>query len=419
MAGTTVAFHTLGCKLNFAESSTLLRNLEQDGFIRRDFEEQADIYVVNTCSVTSRADQECRALVRRIKRQAPASKVVITGCYAQLKPQEIAAVEGVDLVLGANEKFHLVTHLKNMAADQSRICSCDISEVNDFHPAWSLQDRTRSFLKVQDGCDYHCSFCTIPLARGKSRSSRIDRVLEQVEKIAASGVKEIVLTGVNLGDFGKSGPGAEEDFLGLIRALDQMESILRFRISSIEPNLLNEDIIHFIAGSKRFMPHFHIPLQSGSNKILGLMKRRYRKELYSSRVRLIQSLMPHCCIGADMITGFPSESQEDFNESFQFVQSLDLSYLHVFTYSERQSTAALDIGPTVPHRERQERTAAFRQLSEEKRADFELRHRGQTRPVLFESGNGEGILEGYSDNYIRVTVPLCKEWVNQVIPWTL
>ncbi len=419
MPGTTVAFHTLGCKLNFAESSTLLRDLEQEGFIRRDFEEQADIYVVNTCSVTSRADQECRALVRRIKRQAPASKVVITGCYAQLKPKEIASLDGVDLVLGAGEKFHLVSHLKNLAGCSSRICSCDISGVNDFQPAWSLQDRTRSFLKVQDGCDYHCSFCTIPFARGKSRSSRLDRVLEQVEQIAASGVKEIVLTGVNLGDFGKSGPGAEEDFTCLIRALDRVASIQRFRISSIEPNLLDEEIIRFVAGSNRFMPHFHIPLQSGSDRILGLMKRRYRRELYSSRVRLIKTLMPHCCIGADLITGFPSESEADFKESFRFVENLDLSYLHVFTYSERASTAALEIGPIVPHRQRQERTSAFRQLSEKKREDFERRHRGQTRPVLFESGNGESLLEGYSDNYIRVSSPFSKERVNQVIPWTL
>ncbi|HRH60474.1 MAG TPA: tRNA (N(6)-L-threonylcarbamoyladenosine(37)-C(2))-methylthiotransferase MtaB, partial [Chitinophagaceae bacterium] len=338
----TVAFHTLGCKLNFSETSTLSRMLESDGFVKTDFDEHADVYVINTCSVTDNADKECRQLVRRIQRKAPESLVVITGCYAQLKPEEIASIPGVDLVLGAAEKFNITKHLKELSkGDSAKICSCDIEDVNGFISSYSLNDRTRAFLKVQDGCDYNCSFCTIPLARGKSRSDAISHVVQNAEMLAASGIKEIVLTGVNLGDFGNNNSADnKENFFQLIQQLDNVQGIERFRISSIEPNLLSDDIIAFVAASKKFMPHFHIPLQSGSNKILGLMRRRYRKELYADKVQKIKSLMPHCCIGVDVIVGFPSETEDDFDETFQLLHALDISYLHVFTYSERDNTKA-------------------------------------------------------------------------------
>ncbi|HEX8461500.1 MAG TPA: MiaB/RimO family radical SAM methylthiotransferase, partial [Segetibacter sp.] len=315
----SVAFHTLGCKLNFSETSTLSRLLENEGFEKKDFDDKADVYVINTCSVTDNADKECRQLVRRIQRKAPESLVVITGCYAQLKSKEIAEIEGVDLVLGAAEKFNIAAHLKELTKnDSAKICSCDISEVTGFNASFSINDRTRTFLKVQDGCDYNCSFCTIPMARGKSRSDNVENVVSNVEQIAATGVKEIVLTGVNLGDFGKGPLGSkkhEEDFYQLVQALEQVKGIERYRISSIEPNLLTNEIIEFVANSDRFMPHFHIPLQSGSNTILGLMRRRYKKELYAERVKLIKTLMPHCAIGVDVIVGFPGESEEYFKET--------------------------------------------------------------------------------------------------------
>jgi threonylcarbamoyladenosine tRNA methylthiotransferase MtaB len=419
----TVAFHTLGCKLNFSETSTLSRSLEADGFIKKDFDDLADVYVINTCSVTDNADKECRHLVRKIQRRAPASFIVITGCYAQLKPQEIAAIDGVDLVLGAAEKFNISSHLKELSkGDSARICSCDIEEVNGFHSSWSLNDRTRTFLKVQDGCDYSCTFCTIPLARGHSRSDSIEGVLANVKELATAGVKEIVLTGINLGDFGKGTNGGkkrEESFFELIQELDKVDGIERFRISSIEPNLLTNEIIEFVAGSRRFMPHFHIPLQSGSNKILGLMKRRYQRELYIDRVRRIKELMPHCCIGVDVIVGFPSETDDDFKETFDFLHELEVSYLHVFTYSERTSTAALDIKPIVPVNIRNERNKSLRNLSYQKMQYFTARHHGQKRKVLFEKMQKNGMMEGYTDNYIKVETPFREEWRNQLIDWQL
>lgn len=419
----TVAFHTLGCKLNYSETSTLSRMLETDGFEKRDFEEIADVYVINTCSVTENADKECRQIVRRIQRRAPEAMVVVTGCYAQLKPEEIASIEGVDLVLGAAEKFNITRHLQDLTKGNSaKICSCDIEDVAGFHSSYSVNDRTRTFLKVQDGCDYNCTFCTIPLARGHSRSDSIQGVKNNVAQLAAGGAKEIVLTGINLGDFGKGTDGGkkrEESFFELIQELDNTEGIERFRISSIEPNLLSNEIIEFVAQSRKFMPHFHIPLQSGSNHILGLMRRRYRRELYTERVARIKELMPHCCIGVDVIVGFPSETDEHFKETFDFLHSLDISYLHVFTYSERANTIALDIEPVVPVHVRHERNKILRNLSYQKMQYFTEQHRGQTRKVLFESAQKNNMMEGYTDNYIKVQTPYRNEWVNQLVDWQL
>ncbi|MFN4285032.1 MAG: tRNA (N(6)-L-threonylcarbamoyladenosine(37)-C(2))-methylthiotransferase MtaB [Lacibacter sp.] len=426
--GKTIAFHTLGCKLNFSETSTLSRLLEAEGFEKKSFDERADVYVINTCSVTENADKECRQLVRRIQRKAPESLVVITGCYAQLKPKEIAEIPGVDLVLGAAEKFNIAQHIKELSkGDSTRISSCDIDTVTGFHASYSINDRTRTFLKVQDGCDYTCSFCTIPQARGKSRSDSIASVVRNAQEIAQRGSKEIVLTGVNLGDFGKGPDGSgspsifqrKENFFGLIQELDKVEGIERFRISSIEPNLLTDEIIAFVAESKKFMPHFHIPLQSGSNKILGLMRRRYQRELYAERVALIKKRMPHCCIGVDVIVGFPGESEADFKETFDFLQSLDISYLHVFTYSERDNTHALNIKPVVPVAVRHERNKILRNLSYMKMQYFTAQHSGTTRPVLFEGNNKNEMMEGYTDNYIKVTTPYREEWVNQIVNWKL
>jgi threonylcarbamoyladenosine tRNA methylthiotransferase MtaB len=419
----TVAFHTLGCKLNFSETSTLSRLLEQDGFVKTEFDNTADVYVINTCSVTDNADKECRMLVRRIQRRAPGSMVVITGCYAQLKPEEIASIEGVDLVLGAAEKFNIAEHLKTLTkGDSTKICSCDIEDVNSFHASYSLNDRTRTFLKVQDGCDYTCAFCTIPMARGKSRSDSVANVVEHAHTLAATGVKEIVLTGVNLGDFGKGFEGGkkkEESFFELAQELDKVEGISRYRISSIEPNLLTNEIIEFVANSRRFMPHFHIPLQSGSNDILGLMRRRYRRELYAEKVALIKQFMPHCAIGVDVIVGFPSESDAHFRETYDFLNELDVSYLHVFTYSERANTHALEIKPVVPVHIRNERNKMLRNLSHKKQQFFHEQHLGDTRKVLFESLGKDGMMEGYTDNYIKVTTPFRQEWHNQLIDWEL
>lgn len=428
----TVAFHTLGCKLNYAETSSISRLLENEGFDKKEFDSEADVYVINTCSVTENADKECRQLVRRIQRKAPESIVVITGCYAQLKSKEIALIPGVDLVLGAAEKFNIAQHLKEYTrGDSAKICSCDIENVSGFNASFSMNDRTRTFLKVQDGCDYNCSFCTIPLARGKSRSDSIDNVIANAKQLAASGVKEIVLTGVNLGDFGnnhqthdgeklsKMENTSPENFYKLILALEEMEGIERYRISSIEPNLLTTDIIKFVAGSKKFMPHFHIPLQSGSNKILGLMRRRYKKELYAERVALIKALMPHCAIGVDVIVGFPGETDDDFKETFDFLHTLDISYLHVFTYSERDETKALEIKPVVSMQVRHERNKTLRNLSFMKLQYFTRQHLGQQRKVLFEGHLKNGMMEGYTDNYIKITTPARPEWVNQVIDWTI
>jgi len=419
----SIAFHTLGCKLNFSETSTLSRMLENEGFEKKEFDDHADVYVINTCSVTDNADKECRQLVRRIQRKAPASLVVITGCYAQLKPKEIAAIPGVDLVLGAAEKFNLGQHIKELSkGDSAKISSCEIEEVTGFNSSFSINDRTRTFLKVQDGCDYNCSFCTIPQARGKSRSDSIENVIRNAEHLAAHGVKEIVLTGVNLGDFGKGPDGNlkyEEDFFQLVKALEKLDGIKRYRISSIEPNLLTNEIIEHVANSDKFMPHFHIPLQSGSNKILGLMRRRYKRELYAERVALIKTLMPHCCIGVDVIVGFPGETDEDFKETFDFLHSLDISYLHVFTYSERDNTHALSIKPVVPMNVRHERNKSLRNLSYMKMQYFTEQHNGQTRKVLFEGHVKSGMMEGYTDNYIKITTPQRQEWVNEIVDWKI
>jgi threonylcarbamoyladenosine tRNA methylthiotransferase MtaB len=419
----TVAFHTLGCKLNFSETSTLSRMLENEGFEKKEFDDQADVYVINTCSVTDNADKECRQIVRRIQRKAPESLVVITGCYAQLKPKQIAEIPGVNLVLGAAEKFNLAQHIRELSkGDSAKICSCDIEEVTGFNSSFSINDRTRTFLKVQDGCDYNCSFCTIPQARGKSRSDSIENVLQNVEHLASHGVKEVVLTGVNLGDFGKGPDGAlkyEENFFELVQALEKVEGIQRYRISSIEPNLLTNEIIEFVANSDKFMPHFHIPLQSGSNKILGSMRRRYKRELYAERVALIKTLMPHCCIGVDVIVGFPGETDEDFKDCFDFLHSLDISYLHVFTYSERDNTHAVSIKPVVPMNVRHERNKTLRNLSYMKMQYFTEQHHGQTRKVLFEGHENKGMMEGYTDNYIKITTPFRKEWVNEIVEWKI
>ncbi|MCG7858605.1 tRNA (N(6)-L-threonylcarbamoyladenosine(37)-C(2))-methylthiotransferase MtaB [Flavihumibacter sp.] len=419
----TVAFHTLGCKLNFSETSAIGRMMEQEGFEKKEFDDLADVYVINTCSVTDNADKECRQIVRRIQRRSPQSMVVITGCYAQLKPREIAEIPGVDLVLGAAEKFNIATHLATLTkGDSTRICSCDIEDVSGFNASWSVNDRTRTFLKVQDGCDYSCSFCTIPMARGKSRSDSIRNVLNNARDLASNGVKEIVLTGVNLGDFGKGADGNkrnEESFFDLVKSLDEVEGIERYRISSIEPNLLTNDIIAFVANSRKFMPHFHIPLQSGSNEILSLMRRRYKKELYADRVKLIKTLMPHASIGVDVIVGFPGETEDLFKETFDFLHALDVSYLHVFTYSERANTVALDIKPIVPMNTRNDRNKSLRNLGYMKQQYFQHQFLGQNRKVLFEGHSKNGIMEGYTDNYIRVATPYRKEWVNEIIDWKL
>ena len=397
--------------------------LENDGFVKKEFDEVADVYVINTCSVTENADKECRQLVRRIQRKAPEALVVITGCYAQLKPTEIAAIPGVNLVLGAAEKFNIATHLKEMTNnDAAKICSCDIEDVNVFTASHSINERTRIFLKVQDGCDYNCSFCTIPMARGKSRSDSIDNVLKNVASIAAGGAKEIVLTGINLGDFGKGYSGGrkhEENFFDLAKALDESNLIERFRISSIEPNLLSNELIEFVANSKHFMPHFHIPLQSGSNEILAAMRRRYRRELYQEKVGLIKTMMPHACIGVDVIVGFPGESDPLFKETAEFLREIDISYLHVFTYSERDHTHALSLQPVVPINIRHDRNKILRQLSFTKMQQFTEAHIGQTRKVLFEGANKNGMMEGFSDNYIKVTSPFKATWENEIVDWVI
>ncbi|GAC1379302.1 MAG: tRNA (N(6)-L-threonylcarbamoyladenosine(37)-C(2))-methylthiotransferase MtaB [Ginsengibacter sp.] len=393
--------------------------LESDGYIKKDFEDIADLYVINTCSVTENADKECRQLVRRIQKRAPGGIVVITGCYAQLKSKEIAQIEGVDLVLGAAEKFNIVSHLKDITkGDETKICSCDIDEVNNFNSSFSLQGRTRTFLKVQDGCDYTCAFCTIPRARGASRSNPIDKVLQEVDIITKNGVQEIVLTGINLGDYGKGLENEKVDFFKLIQKLENT-NVKRYRISSIEPNLLTEDIIKHVARSKNFMPHFHIPLQSGSNRILGLMRRRYKKELFANRVATIKKYIPHCAIGVDVIAGFPGETEEDFMETYDFLSSLDISYLHVFTYSERDNTTAIHLPSVVPIPLRHARTKKLRALSYQKLQGFTSQNIGQTRPVLFESINKLNMMEGFTDNYIKITIPYQKDFENRITDWTI
>lgn len=419
----TVAFHTLGCKLNFSETSALSRLMEEEGYDRKEWNEKADIYVLNTCSVTDNADKECRQIVRRIRRQSPESMVVVTGCYAQLKPEEVAGMDGVDLVLGQAEKFHIVQHVNELTkGDSSKICSCEIDDVKGFNGAFSLGSRTRAFLKVQDGCDYNCSFCTIPKARGNSRSNTILGVRRDLDQLQAGGIQEVVLTGVNLGDFGKGADGGKvhaETFLELIQDIETYTSIPRFRISSCEPNLLTSEIIDFVAGSKRFMPHFHIPLQSGSNEILGKMRRRYQRELYADRVEQIKSRMPHCCIGVDVIVGFPGETDELFMETYRFLRHLDVSYFHVFTYSERSGTVAAEMPEVIPVEVRHERNRILRDLSYQKMEAFSNQFKGQSRPVLFEKANKKDRMEGYTDNYIRVQTAYKEDWVNKIVNWEL
>ncbi len=419
----SVALHTLGCKLNFSETTTIGRLLENDGFKKVDFTDVADIYVINTCSVTDNADKECRQIVRRLKRKAPEANIVITGCYAQLKPKEISEIPGVDLVLGAAEKFNITTHLKDLSVNGGvKIHSCDIGDVNTFTSSNSVNERTRVFLKVQDGCDYTCSFCTIPLARGKSRSDSIENVVSKATELGENGAKEIILTGINLGDFGKGihgGKSKEETFYELIQELEKLSSIQRYRISSIEPNLLTDEIIDFVGSSKKFMPHFHIPLQSGSNRILAAMRRRYRTELYADKISRIKTLIPQACIGADVITGFPGETEEDFQETFQFLLESGVSYLHVFTYSERVDTHAYSLDEIVPVSVRQERTKVLRTLSYRKMQDFTAKHVGETRKVLFESKNKNGMMEGYTDNYIKITTVYQPLLENQIIDWQI
>jgi threonylcarbamoyladenosine tRNA methylthiotransferase MtaB len=414
----TFAFHTLGCKLNFSESSALARELSDEGYRSVDFDQPADIYVINTCSVTENADRECRRIVHRALRQNPEATVVVTGCYAQLKPQDIAAMEGVDLVLGASEKFRLASRLRHfIKKEKAEVHSCEISQVLNFTSAYSAGDRTRTFLKIQDGCDYTCSYCTIPLARGVSRSDTVAHVVTQAGRIAAAGVKEIVLTGVNIGDFrdpGTNGSG-RGGFLELIHALDQVEGIERIRISSIEPNLLSDEIIACVAASGKFVPHFHIPLQSGSNRTLKRMRRRYLRERYAGRVERIRALLPAACIGADVIVGFPGESEEDFLESCRFIEDLDVNYLHVFTYSERARTDAATMEEPVPVPVRKQRNSILRLLSEKKLRAFYTAAAGQILPVLFESDNKDGTMHGFTPNYIRVSIPYRAALVNRCL----
>ncbi len=418
----TVAFHTLGCKLNFSETSTLGRSLEEAGFARVRLEERPDVFVLNTCSVTENADKECRRHVRRFRAINPRATIVVVGCYAQLKPKEIAAISGVDLVLGANEKFDLVAHLDQLDGKQEhgKAIFGAIKEVRDFVPSFNTNDRTRTFLKVQDGCDYFCSFCTIPLARGRSRSATIAETVELARTIATTGVKEIVLTGVNTGDFGRQ---HGEDFLQLIKALDRVDGIERFRISSIEPNLCHDGVIDFVAASRRFAPHFHIPLQSGSDAILERMRRRYSTALYAERVQRIKNRMPHACIGVDVITGTPGETESDFLLTHGFLRSIPVDHLHVFTYSERANTTAVRMDDSVPMEVRRERTKQLRMLSNKLQRAFYQAHLGSTRAVLFEhGGDTEGTaatMEGYTDNYIRVVAPLDTRSVDRVVPVTL
>lgn len=405
----TVAFYTLGCKLNFSETSAIGRIFTNNGFRKVEFNEGADVYVINTCSVTDHADRKCRKVVQQALKHSPNAYVAIIGCYAQLKPQEIATIPGVDAVLGAAEKFNLIEHLGDFKkADTPKVLAGDIEKVNRFVSSYSVGDRTRSFLKVQDGCNYSCTFCTIPLARGHSRSTPVADIVANAREIAAKGVKEIVLTGVNIGDFGYDGQSDDKrsrpfgTFLELITELDTVADIERFRISSIEPNLLSNDIIGFVADSQRFVPHFHIPLQSGSNRILKKMQRRYLRELYAERVAEIKNRMPHCCIGVDVIVGFPGETDEDFNDTYAFLNELDISYLHVFTYSERDNTKAVRMDGRVPNGKRSERNRMLTILSEKKRRAFYEKHLGEVRTVLFEHEQHDAFMYGFTDNYIKV-----------------
>ncbi len=419
----TVAFYTLGCKLNYSETSSIGRLFEDNGYSEVKFEQGADIYVVNTCSVTDFADRKCRQIVRRALRHTPHAFVVVVGCYAQLKPNEIAAIEGVDLVLGAAEKFKIIDYINDLSKspDKGLVYAGEVREAKDFVNSFSFGDRTRSFLKVQDGCDYNCSFCTIPLARGKSRSDTIENAVKNAQRIAEAGVKEIVLTGVNLGDFGNgteviegTKPKKEALFIDLIRELDKVEGIARFRISSIEPNLCTDEVIEFVAQSDLFVPHFHMPLQSGNDKQLRKMRRRYKRDLYADRVKKIKHLMPHACIGVDIIVGFPGETEEDFLESYRFINNLDVSYLHVFTYSERPNTLADEMEGVVPVEERRRRNEMLRILSEKKKRHFYNQFLGRRRDVLFEMHKDPTLMTGFTDNYLKIETTIDPSLVNQI-----
>jgi threonylcarbamoyladenosine tRNA methylthiotransferase MtaB len=407
-----VAFYTLGCKLNFSETSTISRLFEDAGFAKVGFEEHPDVYVINTCSVTENADKKCKQLVKRAKKINPDSFVVIVGCYAQLKPTEIAQINGVNMVLGANEKFNILEHLEKIDqnTDETIVSFDNIKETKEFVPSYSFGDRTRSFLKVQDGCDYFCTFCTIPLARGKSRNANIEETVIEAKKIAETKIREVVLTGVNIGDFGQ---GGDEDFYQLIQGLDEVDGIDRYRISSIEPNLLSNEIIDFcLSKSKRFVPHFHIPLQSGSDRILKLMRRKYERSLYAERVQQIKSLRSDACIGVDVIVGFPGETDEDFMETIEFLKDLDISYLHVFTYSERANTGAPKLGEAVPMDVRRERSKQLHLLSDRKKRQFYSENVGSVRSVLFEQEEDEGIMYGFTENYVKVKYTYQPDLVN-------
>ena len=411
-----VAFYTLGCKLNFSETSTIARDFQNEGFERVDFEEIADIYVINTCSVTDNADKQFKQIVKKAMKLNDKAFVAAVGCYAQLKPEELAAVDGVDLVLGATEKFKITDYINDLSKnDMGEVHSCEIEEADFYVGSYSIGDRTRAFLKVQDGCDYKCTYCTIPLARGISRSDALENVLRNASEISQQGIKEIVLTGVNIGDYGKGEFGNkkhEHTFLDLVKALDEVEGIERLRISSIEPNLLKNETIEFVSQSRTFVPHFHIPLQSGSNDILKKMKRRYMSELYTERVAKIREVMPHACIGVDVIVGFPGETDEHFLETYHFLNDLDISYLHVFTYSERDNTEADEMDGVVPANVRSKRSKMLRGLSVKKRRAFYESQIGTNRTVLFESENKEGYIHGFTENYVKVKTPWNPELVN-------
>ena len=413
-----VAFKTLGCKLNYSETSSISREFVKKGYEKVSFDDASDIYVINTCSVTQNADKEFKYLVNKVKRKNPNSSVVAIGCYAQLKPKKISEIPGVDLVLGADKKFDILNYLNLEDQDNNNIHSCEINSVDFFKSSYSLGDRTRSFLKVQDGCDYKCTYCTIPQARGKSRSGTISEILDNVKHLVASGVKEIVLTGVNIGDYGifdTKTKKRETNFYELISNIDLIPDLNRVRISSIEPNLLSDEIIQFVHNSNSFVKHFHIPLQSGSDKILKLMKRRYLKNLYISRINKIKKLMPDCCIGVDVIVGFPGETEEEFNETYEFLEALNISYLHVFSYSERDNTESLKINHKIPKKIRAIRSQILRKLSEKKKMNFYKSNINQIRPVLFESKNYDGYIYGYTDNYVRVKTLWSKNLVDNVV----
>ena len=408
----SIAFYTLGCKLNFSETSTIGRQAREQGFEVVDFKDAADIYVINTCSVTENADKKCKRTVKEAKKANPDSSVVVIGCYAQLKPQEIIDIDGVDMVLGAAEKFNLMQHLEKIKEERNVVLNRNIKETREFVPGYSFGDRTRSFLKVQDGCDYFCTFCTIPLARGKSRSNTVEETIKVAQEVAQTAVKEVVLTGVNIGDFGFD---TDESFYDLIVELDKVEGVDRFRISSIEPNLLENRIIDFVAQSERFVPHFHVPLQSGSDELLKKMRRKYLRDLYSDRVARIKQTMPHACIGVDVIVGFPGETDEHFEETYNFIRDMDVSYLHVFPYSARANTTARKMDDQVPQEVKNERAQRLRILSNKKKMAFYTEHLGTVRTALMEAENKDGFMYGFTENYVKVRLPFDAQKINEQI----